>query len=529
MSSLVSETDDSQKGYEADEKRNAFSTTLEPVLEETEVGYHLYKEAVDEGVTWSAEEDAVVRRKIDWYILPCFCITQGLSYLDKIALNYANLFGIKAAMHITTSQFAWFASIFYIGYLVSAEPMAWMLQRYPTGRVLGMICFLWGIVVSFRTTAASRSFAGTMINRFILGVLEACVTPGLFLMTPFWWRLDEQPVRHLTWYCFNGVSSIFGDLLAYGLGHATHILAPGLRISVLTSQVAGSITTCWGAFVFLTVPDSPVSARFLSQRQKSIAIKRVAGNRIGTKNKVFKRYQLIQAFNDPKTYILFVASIAAQIPNGVVTNFSSIIISGMGFNVFQTTLLDIPNNVVLILSLLIGGYLAGKFKNSRSVMMFIGNAACVIAAAALTYAPHDQKWGRLVAFWFTSFQSIGFSLSLVMISSNVGGFTKRQVTTVMTFIVSPLISNIAGPHVVLQSEAAIGYPTATKSMMAGYVVKLVCHLILSFYMWNSNRLRDRDAVESGDKTSHEERERLAEEQGMKDVTEFDNKWFRYVL
>jgi hypothetical protein len=77
------------------------------------------------------------------------------------------------------------------GYLVSAEPMTWMLQRYPTGRVLGMICFFWGIVVMyvlyyfrsdrlisgcFRTTAASRSFAGTMVNRFILGCLEACVT-----------------------------------------------------------------------------------------------------------------------------------------------------------------------------------------------------------------------------------------------------------------------------------------------------------------------------------------------------------------
>ncbi|KAJ7197771.1 major facilitator superfamily domain-containing protein, partial [Mycena pura] len=394
-------------------------------------------------------------------------------------------------LHITTSQFAWFASIFYIGYLVSAEPMTWMLQRYPTGRVLGTICFLWGIVV----------------------------IPGLGLMTPFWWKLDEQP------YCFNGVAATVGDFLVYGLGHATNSKVPPWALIFL---VLGALTTCWGAVMFLTLPDSPVFARFLSQRQKAIAIRRVASNRTGTKNKVFKYYQLVQAFSDPKTYLLFIASIAAQIPNGVLSNFSSIIISGLGFTVFQTTLLDIPSNVVQIVSLVLSGYFAGRFKNSRSLMMFIGNATCIVAAAALTYGPHDQKWGRLVAFWFTSCQSVGFSLSLVMISANVGGFTKRQVTTVVTFIVSCL-ANIAGPHVLLQSEAAIGYPTATKAMMAGYVIKTACHLALALYMWRSNRMRDRAAAAAGENVPEEERARRAEEEGMRDVTDADNKWFRYVL
>lgn len=62
MSSIAS-TDDEKKGREVDEKNN-FTTTLEPVLEETEVGYHLYQEAVDEGVTWDAEEEGAIRRKV---------------------------------------------------------------------------------------------------------------------------------------------------------------------------------------------------------------------------------------------------------------------------------------------------------------------------------------------------------------------------------------------------------------------------------------------------------------------------------
>jgi hypothetical protein len=45
----------------------------------------------------------------------------------------------------------------------------------------------------------------------------------------------------------------------------------------------------------------------------------------------------------------------------------------MGFTVFQTTLLDIPSSIVQIVSLLLSGYFAGKFKNSRALMM-----ACIL-------------------------------------------------------------------------------------------------------------------------------------------------------
>lgn len=128
------------------------------------------------------------------------------------------------------------------------------------------------------------------------------------------------------------------------------------------------------------------------------------------------------------------ASIAAQIPNGVVSNFSTIIIQSLGYNRLQTTLLDIPSNVVQIVTLILSGYIAGKFRNTRIIMMFIGNATCIVAAAVLTYAPKHEKWLRLVFFWFTNAQSVGFAMSLVMISANVAGETKRRTVNALTFV-----------------------------------------------------------------------------------------------
>ena len=233
----------------------------------------------------------------------------------------------------------------------------------------------------------------------------------------------------------------------------------------------------------------------------------------GTKNTQWKVSQVKEALVDPKTWLLFFASIAAQIPGGVITTFSTAVISSFGFSSLQTSLLGIPADVIQIISLVGSGYLAGKFKNSRAILMFCGNVICIIAAATLTYIPNGNSWGKVVAYWFTLCQSVGFSLSLVMISANFGGYTKRTTVNAITFV-GYCVGFIAGPHVILDSESKIGYPTATKAMMACYVVKTSLHAILGFYMWYWNRRWDREAATRGEDVPEDERKRRAEAIGM---------------
>lgn len=75
----------------------------------------------------------------------------------------------------------------------------------------------------------------------------------------------------------------------------------------------------------------------------------------------------------------------------------------------------------------------------RCAVMLAGNLICVAAGAALVGLPSgpdgtENKWGRLVALWLCSFQSVGFSMSLTMVSSNVAGYTKKQLTGAILFI-----------------------------------------------------------------------------------------------
>jgi hypothetical protein len=64
-------------------------------------------------------------------------------------------------------------------------------------------------------------------------------------------------------------------------------------------------------------------------------------------------------------------------------------------------------------------------------------------------------------------------------------------------------------------------------MLVGYSVKLTAVLVLYAYMWSVNKKRNAESATGISLT--EEEERQAVEQGMLDVTEIDNKGFRYIL
>ena len=113
-------------------------------------------------------------------------------------------------------------------------------------------------------------------------------------------------------------------------------------------------------------------------------------------------------------------------------------------------------------------------------------------------------------------------MSLTIVSSNIAGYTKKQLTGAVLFT-GYCVGNIIGPQTFRDREKP-GYRSAYVAMLVGYSVKLCAVLVLFVYMWSVNRRRDR---ESAGRVEEEERE--AVEAGMHDVTEIDNRGFRYIL
>jgi hypothetical protein len=64
-------------------------------------------------------------------------------------------------------------------------------------------------------------------------------------------------------------------------------------------------------------------------------------------------------------------------------------------------------------------------------------------------------------------------------------------------------------------------------MLVGYTVKLAMVVVLYVFMYRSNKLRDAEQAARGEGSDEEEREAI--EKGMLDMTEIDNRGFRYIL
>ncbi|KAF2718533.1 MFS general substrate transporter [Polychaeton citri CBS 116435] len=477
------------------------------------VGFQEYVEGLD--LAFSAREERWIRTKIDLVVLPIFLITQMLQFVDKTTLNYANLFGYQKALGLQGKQFNYLSAMIYAGYFFGQYPCLRLIGRYPAQRVLAVACLLWGLMVVIM--AQCRSYGGALAVRFIMGLFEAAVTPGLVLITGFWYTRQEIPLRQCIWYSSLGWGGIVGSYISMGVSKMPEDTDP--ERWQLIFYILGSATMIWSFVIFFFLPDAPSNARFLNERQRLLAVKRVAGNQVGIKTKTFDRDQVQVSFYDPKAILLFLSVFAAGIPNGVIQSFSTIIIKDFGFSTTKTTELKSVGDAVQIVALLIGGLITLNVPDSRLLTATAANILCTVSAACMAYLPRSNTWGRLVSFWLVNAQSVGFSIALVTVSSNMGGYTHRTIANSLIFT-AYCWSNFAGPFVVKKSEAP-DYPTATAGLLAGYSIKLGCHLILLAYMFFTNRRRDR---------TYGPANRLkSDEAGMRDKTEFENKDFRYVL
>ena len=418
--------------------------------------YDVYKASND--IPLEPGEDKSVLRRIDLQVMPLLIITYTLQYLDKNAINFASVYGLQKANGLDSNKYSWIGSIFYFGYLVTQYPGAYAMQKLPIGKVIAASTLGWGAILM--CTPACHSFSGLMVNRFFLGATEATINPGFVLMMSIWYKNSEQPLRLLGYYCSLGIATMFGGLLGYAIGH----INTGLEKWQYVFLIFGAISIVTGFANLLFLPDIPTTAKFLNPRQRQVAVQRLAANRQGVKNRNFKWYQVKQAFIDPKTYLLFCICMGGALPNAATTAFSSLIIKSFGFNTLQSQYIQIPAGFIQFAGVLFAGWICTKFSGKchiRSWTMIVGNLLCIIGAAMLVGLPQKSKWPRLVGLWLCYFQPVGFSLSFTIISSNIAGYTKKQVTGAIYFVAF-CIGNIISPQCFKASEAP--------SYITGYAV-----------------------------------------------------------
>ncbi|KAJ5936049.1 hypothetical protein N7454_005347 [Penicillium verhagenii] len=444
------------------------------------------------------EENGKLLRKIDRNLMPVMCACYMLQLLDKLTLNFSSQLGLIQDLNLHGSQYSWTSSIFYFGYLVWTWPSSWLVVRLPLGKYIAGTVFVWGAILMCH--GACNSFGTFMTVRFLLGAAEAAVAPGFALIVAMFYRRDEQPLRQGLWFAGNCIANVFGGLVSYGIEHVRSPLAEW-RVLFL---ILGGVTVAYSAVLAFFLPDSPTRARFLSDREKRLAVLRTMENTSSAMDENdFQVCQVFEALRDPQAWLLVLYTFSVNICNGGITTFSSLLVNGFGFGSLQTLLLQIPTGACQLAVLAFMSILASMFQVSRLLLMTCACALSLIGMVLIYSLDHANAYGRLGGTYLAAVFSSNTPMSLSLIASNVGGFTKKSTVNAMLFFAYSM-GNIVGPQMYLRTQAPV-YTTGVRSTIAGFCLGIIFLGILFSYYVMENRRRSRICEREPEDDTGEER------------------------
>lgn len=379
--------------------------TSDPITTDTKRDKALeFLVAADSGnVDFDPDEEARVLRRIDYRVLPLILGAYFFQQLDKSSLSYVSIFGLSDDAHLHGQQYSWLGSILYFAQLAMQPVVAFLLVRLPAGKLLGGAVIAWGTAETLM--AACTNFGSLAALRYLLGSFEAFIAPLCVVITTMWWRRREQTLRNSFWNAMNGLTQVVGSLLTYGLGHIKSRSNDNKSHSLYSYQIifmfCGLITVAYGVLILWLMPDSPMEAKYLKQREKIIATRRLRANQQGIASRQWKWEHVAETARDPKTYLWFLIIVSISIPSGGISTFGSLIVKDFGYSSFTTILFNVPFGVIQVLVIIGSAALANKWKRKGLVISLTAILPTAGTIILLT-VPRKQKGVLLFGYYLVS-------------------------------------------------------------------------------------------------------------------------------
>ncbi|KAJ5291879.1 MFS general substrate transporter [Penicillium angulare] len=463
----------------------------DPEIQVDQTHAEIYREALqlfpdDDSIDKATERK--LRRKLDWHILPLLGMCYFFYYVDKTTMSYAAIFGIKDDLKLHGTQYSWLSSVFYFGWLIWSIPSNLIMQRSPPSWYLSINIFLWGALLMCQTAAGN--FTVLVVLRVLSGAFEAIADPAFMLFTSMFYTREEQPSRISAWYAWNGIGVAGGGLIGYGIGQIQGTL-PAWRYEFL---IIGALCASWGIVLAFLLPNSPTTIRNFTHQERLMLIARMRHNQTGVEHHKVEWYQIKEALLDYKTWLFMLMGFVSAVPNGGISNFSTLVIKGLGFDTLHTALLGIPQGVLV--SIWIGlGALANHYMppNSRTLVCAAFMLPTIAGALGFLLAPADAYVGRLICFYLTGSYQASFVICLSLITSNTGGHSKKMIVSGIIWFGS-CIGSISSPFFYKTSQAPT-YHLGIGSLLVSNVIELALFFVLrSAFKWENRQKEKKRAT-----------------------------------
>jgi MFS family permease len=122
--------------------------------------------------------EARLIRKLDLYIIPPTMLLYLFSFLDRVNIGNARLYGFEEDLGITSTQYSTAVSLLFVTYVLCETPSNLIIRRLRPSRYIAFITTCWGIVATL--SGLVQNYGGLIACRLILGALEAGLFPGKY-------------------------------------------------------------------------------------------------------------------------------------------------------------------------------------------------------------------------------------------------------------------------------------------------------------------------------------------------------------
>ncbi|MCJ1316452.1 hypothetical protein MMC15_001773 [Xylographa vitiligo] len=363
------------------------------------------------------EAEKRVVRKLDWRVTPLVSALYLVSFLDRSNIGNAKIAGMSEDLDLTGNRYQWLLNIFYISYILfEVQVIMWKIMPphiWATIVVLG-----WGLIATLQ--AATFTWSGEMVCRFLLGVTEAGFGPGIPYLLSFFYLRHEVGLRCGIFLSCAPLATTFAGALAYGItsGHAK---IANWRLLFL---VEGIPTILLAPVVFFFLPDSPDKARFLTEDEKLIAKARGV-RQVGTHERiggvVWKDIGL--CLLDPIAWFTALMYFSCNVSFSSLPVFLPTILQDMGFAAVNAQGLTAPPYFISFLVTIGSTYIADRTQQRGYMLMFL---SCVGGIGYILLATCESVGARYFGVFLAAsgiFPCIANILPWVL--NNQGSDTRR--------------------------------------------------------------------------------------------------------
>jgi sugar phosphate permease len=280
-------------------------------------------------------------------LIPLIFITYSLAYLDRVNFGFGAAGGLAKTLGITASVSSLLSATFFLGYFFFQIPGANYAEKRSAKQLVFWALIAWGILASLQGVITNIPLL--VIDRFLLGMVEGVVLPGMLVFLTHWFTKRERSRANTFLILGNPVTVLWASILSGYL-----IQWVGWQNMFILEGIPSII---W-AFIWLKVVNNrPTEAKWLSHPEAE-AVERVLNQEQQGITKV-KNYW--SSFRMPRVMLLsaqyFFWSIGVY---GFVLWLPSIIQAGSKQGLGITGLLSAVPFILAIILMLAASYFSDR-------------------------------------------------------------------------------------------------------------------------------------------------------------------------